>query len=75
MIVTKEDLGNDMRRVPAHDLVEEVGRIGHRVVAVPATGDMADEPDSFTIVLSILQLFDHPGEDTRVVGLGGVDQV
>ena len=38
--VAEEDVGDDMRRVPVHDLVKEVARVGHRDVSVPAAGDV-----------------------------------
>lgn len=75
VIVAPECIGNHMRRVPVHDLVEQVGRVGQWVVSVPAAENMAHDPDPLTRVFGLLQLVNHPGEDTRVVGVSGVDQV
>lgn len=36
---------------------------------------MADYPDTLTGILGLLQLLDHPGEYSRVVGVSGVDEI
>lgn len=75
MSVAEEDVGDDVRGVAVYDLVEEVGRVGERVGAVPSARDMADDPDAFVVVFGFLEFGYQPGEDARVVRVGGIDEV
>lgn len=73
--VAEEDAGDDVRRVAVDDLVEEVAWVGEGVGAVPAAGDVADDPDAFARVFGFLEFADHPREGARGVRIGRVDEV
>lgn len=73
--VAEEDIGDDMRGIAGDDLIEVVGGVGERVGAVPASEDVAEDPDALAFVFGLLELADHPGEVAGVVGVGGVDVV
>lgn len=63
VVVTEEYVGDDVWGVAVYDLVEEVGWVWDWIAAIPAAGDVANQPDAFVRVLGFLELLDHPGED------------
>lgn len=63
VVVAEEYVGDDVWGVAVYDLVEEVCWVWDWVAAIPAAGDVTNQPDAFVRVLGFLELLDHPGED------------
>jgi len=52
--VAKEDVGNDVRAVAVHNLVEQIGRVWQWVGTVPSRKHVCNNPDSLAYNLSAL---------------------
>ena len=75
MGMTKEDAGDDMRRVAVDNLIEQICGIWQGVRPVPTAEHVADDPNALTRILCGLQFLNQEAEGAGDIGIRAVDVV
>ena len=75
MCVSEENVGYDVWRVAVDSLVEKVAGVWKCSFAIPAAGNVWNDPYTLTGILGFLELGYEPMESSRVVWVNGIDKV